>query len=144
MAQRNGKYQTPTLFPALNICHFEGTYGPRAAGATGLTLQTCTSKVPGLTRGTKSANARMLVQQDGVVSTSTSSTDVTVGCKNRAAHHIAHTRTESGISTSLTGMEGGTMAQRRGKSRRWLCHPTADPHLKNSPLETFSPRKNYY
>lgn len=69
MAQQNGKYQTLTLFPALNICHFEdimqntaphqllereltlsqsnpgqNIYGPYAAGATELTLQICTSK----------------------------------------------------------------------------------------------------
>lgn len=28
-----------------------------------------------------------------------------------------------------------------GKSRSWLCCPSAIPDLKNSPLETFSPSK---
>ena len=100
-------------------------------------------KVQGLALGTKRANARTLVHQDGAYQQPPPARMWLQALKTER-HTTLHINAQREWNEHIINGKGRRdRGSEEGKSRSWLCCLSAKPYLKNSPLETFSLSKNY-
>ena len=97
-----------TLSPAPDICRFEELYGAHAAGADGLTPQVCASKHED-SRQARSAQTRGRLR---------------IRVEHTALHIIAEKEWSQRV---LNGNGRRDRGSEEGKSRSWLCCPSANP-----------------